>query len=97
VTLTFKFISLNTQQQFNNVRRAAANTSGPQQSRTGAGSRGRRHVVGEAAPFLAPVAGFLVQNSEGNVEGYYQVAAALTDELADMVGSVVNEELDQSS
>jgi hypothetical protein len=40
---------------------------------------------------------FMLKGVTDNVERYYQVVAALTEELADMVGSVVDEEPTQES
>jgi hypothetical protein len=40
---------------------------------------------------------FMLKGVTDNVKRYYQVVAALTEELADMVGSVVDEEPTQES
>jgi hypothetical protein len=50
-----------------------------------------------ASWFRTVEAVFVLKNINDNVEHYYQVVAALTEELADMVGSVVDEEPTQES
>jgi hypothetical protein len=59
-----------------------------------------------ATTCLAPLPCFLVPHGGGsfrlkgvtdNVECYYQVVATLTEELADMVGNVVDEEPNEES
>jgi hypothetical protein len=50
-----------------------------------------------ASWFRTVEAVFVIKNINDNVERYYQVVAALTEELADMGGSVVDEEPTQES
>jgi hypothetical protein len=50
-----------------------------------------------ASWFCTVEAMFVLKNINDNMERYYQVVAALTEELADMVGNVVDEEPTQES
>jgi hypothetical protein len=80
---------------------AALNGRGQEQAAAGGGMSSMKLPPfwhrSPASWFRTVEALFILKGVTDNVERYHQVVAALTEELADMVGSVVDEEPDQNS